>query len=451
MKTIKKTALSLAIAGVSLCAHAELKSLDDSAMSALTGQAGLTIDLETKYTIGEFMYKDAGSIFLNGISFGANENVDPGGYFDNVRVKLDIAGSGLIDPANGIADNYLETGFSGVRKVAEIQALAASAAGNTDETKFLDAQSGQITVADAVSSGLIQSNATTTGPMSIDSKKTYGDGDLLIHVSYKDAWEKLGGLDVLMSTDSTINAGAASALGDVSFDDLFGNGWTKGKDFNFSIDAVGLAASTFAAGDSIGDSFTGHTSNGVDPDGDTGTTVLISDLSINGYLGPVDIHIENNGNGFGTGTATPTIGAADSKINWNTYFNVTDLDVYIDNWDGLSGVKVDNMKINNVRGDVTDLDGNFAFGFAQSKRQIFAVRNTAGFDAAGLAAAAGGSAYANPVAMANDIGLDGVAMNTIFKGDREIGALSFGDTGVSIGELYWTDMETYTNWTISGH
>ena len=167
MKMIKRTALSLAIAGASVAAHAELKSLDDSAMSELTGQAGLTIDLETKYTIGEFMYKDAGSVFLSGISFGANENVDPGGYFDNVRVKLDIAGSGLIDPANGVADNYLETGFSGVRTVAEIQALAAAAAGNTDEAKFLVAQSGQITVTDAISAGLIQANATTTGPMSI--------------------------------------------------------------------------------------------------------------------------------------------------------------------------------------------------------------------------------------------------------------------------------------------
>ncbi|KZZ47926.1 hypothetical protein A3760_24305 [Oleiphilus sp. HI0122] len=444
---IKRTALSLAIAGASVGAHAELKSLDDSAMSELTGQAGLTIDLETKYTIGEFMYKDAGSVFLSGISFGANENVDPGGYFDNVRVKLDIAGSGLIDPANGVADNYLETGFSGVRKVAEIQALAAAAAGNTDEAKFLVAQSGQITVTDAISAGLIQANATTTGPMSIEGKKTYGDGDLLIHVSYKDAWEKLGGLDVLMSTDSTLNAGAASALGDVTFDDLFGNGWTKGKDFNFSIDAIGLADSTFAAGDSIGDNFTGHTANGIDPDGDAGTTVLISDLSINGYLGPVDIHIENKGNGFGTGTATPTIGAADSKINWNTYVNVTDLDVYLD----IAGVQITDLKINNVRGDVTDLNGNFAFGFAQSNRQIFAVRNTAGFDAAGLAAAAGGAAYANPVAMANDLGLDGVAINTTFKGDMEIGALSFGDTGTSIGELYWTDIESYTNWTISAH
>ncbi|KZZ17408.1 hypothetical protein A3751_11755 [Oleiphilus sp. HI0080] len=459
MKGLKKIALASAIAAVSAGAQAELKALDDSAMGELTGQAGLTIDLETKYTIGEFMYKDAGSVFLSGISLGANTNETPAsaaaaaGYVDNIRIKLDIAGAGAIDPANGVADNSLDTGFSRVRDLAGIQAIAAAAAGNADAAKFGQANAGSADLADLQAAGIVDNTRGVTDAnaavQTIAGKQGYGDGDLLIHVSFKDAWQKAapGGLAVLMSTDSAgPNAGSASALGDLTYAGVLASG-LKSVDFNFSIDAIGLADSTFAAGDSIGDSFTGHTANGIDPDGDAGTTVLISDLSINGYLGPVDIHIENNGNGFGSGTATPTIGAADSKINWNTYVNVTDLDVYLD----IAGVQITDLKINNVRGDVTDLDGNFSFGFAQSNRQIFAVRNTAGFDAAGLAAAAGGAAYANPVAMANDLGLDGVAINTTFKGDMEIGALSFGDTGTSIGELYWTDIESYTNWTISAH
>jgi len=32
-----------------------------------------------------------------------------------------------------------------------------------------------------------------------------------------------------------------------------------------------------------------------------------------------------------------------------------------------------------------------------------------------------------------------------------IGALSFGDTGESIGEIYITDITSTTNWTISAH
>jgi hypothetical protein len=45
MKGLKKIALASAIAAVSAGAQAELKALDDSAMGELTGQAGLTIDL----------------------------------------------------------------------------------------------------------------------------------------------------------------------------------------------------------------------------------------------------------------------------------------------------------------------------------------------------------------------------------------------------------------------
>jgi len=451
MTVLKKTALTLAITAASMGVHAELKALDDNAMGELTGQAGLTIDLETKYTIGEFMYKDAGSVFLAGISFGSNENVEVGGFFDNVRVKLDIAGNGAIDPSNGNADNYLETGFSGVKKAAEIQAIASASVSAPDEAKFLLAQSGTVTVTDAQAAGLIAGNVTTTAPMSISDKKTYGDGDLLIHVSYKDAWEKLGGIDTLL---------ANGTLGAVTFNDFMGNGMTKGKDFNFSIDAIGLASSNFEAGDSIGDSFTGHTTTGVDPDGDATTTVLISDLSINGYLGPVDIHIENKGNGFGIpgatdldGSAITGVGEADSKINWNTYVNVTDLDVYLD----IAGVQIEDMKINNVRGDVTDLNGDFAFGFAQSNREIYAVRNAAGYDAVALQGAAAGGPMGTIKNVLETLGTDGVAINTTFKGDMEIGALSFGDTKgldgnqLSIGELYWTDIESTTNWTISAH
>lgn len=448
MKVLNKTAIAVAVAVASSAAQAELKVLGDEALGSLTGQAGLTIDLETKYTIGEFMYKDAGSVFLQGISFGANENVDPGGLFDNVRVKLDIAGNGAID-GSGNADNYLDTGFSGVRKTAEIQGVAANAAGNLAEEATLNAAStGTIDVVDAQSAGLISANATTSGTMSIEDKKTYGDGDLLIHVSAKDYWEPLGGIETLL---------ANGTLGDLTADQFFGDGFVKGKDFNFSIDAIGLASSAFEAGDSIGAadvvSSVGGTFDGTDSD--ASTTVLISDLSINGYLGPVDIHIENNGNGFSVpgaidldGNPIVGVGVADSKINWNTYVNVTDLDVYLD----IAGVQITDLKINNVRGDVTDLDGNFAFGFAQSKRQIFAVRNSAGLNASGvLAAAAAGAPLGTIKNVLETMGNDGVAINTVFKGDMEIGALSFGDTGTSIGSLYWTDIESTTNWTISAH
>ena len=192
---------------------------------------------------------------------------------------------------------------------------------------------------------------------------------------------------------------------------------------------------------------------------------MISDLSIKGYLGPADIHIENKGNGFGadgsgqvtgfdaSGNATLAAGTgnADSKIHWDSYFKVTDLDVYID----IAGVQIKDLSIHNDRGDTTGLNqiavgvdgsGNpiFAntgsFGFAHSKRDIYAVKDAV-LDVGAYALTLGaGSAY-----------VDGIAINTRFKGDIDIGHLSFGNTNKSIGSIYITDKTATTNWTISAH
>jgi len=200
MKGLKKIALASAIAAVSAGAQAELKALDDSAMGELTGQAGLTIDLETKYTIGEFMYKDAGSVFLKGISLGANEN-ETGTYgaatglVDNIRVKLDIAGSGATDNV-GKVDNELDTAFSRVRDLAGVAATAANASGNAETAKFAQASAGSAELSDLQAAGVVDNTAgvtaANTATQTISGKQVYGDGDLLIHVSFKDAWSKTG-------------------------------------------------------------------------------------------------------------------------------------------------------------------------------------------------------------------------------------------------------------------
>jgi len=47
--------------------------------------------------------------------------------------------------------------------------------------------------------------------------------------------------------------------------------------------------------------------------------------------------------------------------------------------------------------------------------------------------------------------VDGIAMNARFRGDMDIGHLSFGDTGTSIGSTFYTDMDFITNRTLSSH
>lgn len=410
MKVLKKVALVSAIAALSSGAQAELVALDDLGMRQTTGQAGLTIDVESQWQIGEFAYKDAGYLLIQGIRMGGNSfgngTGTAGSYLDNLRLEVDIAGDGT----NG--DNELHYGFSQMRDHAQLFVDA----GNTD-TEFADVAAG------------IDPNR---GGLAVDDKRIYDDGDLVIHFDFTDGFQSEGGFEAFQ---------AAGRLATDSYDDaelMF----EHAVDFRFEIDAIGLASSSYDIGSAGLDT---DTRDGVDTAA-PGTTTLISNLGIQGYLGPEDLHIENDGNGFGNedlaageyvgdlnGDGLVNEGKADSRITWGTYFRITDLDVYID----IAGLQIQDMEIHNERGDLTGLDGTSAFGFAHSIREIYAVKDAV----LNLeSAAAGGPAY-----------VDGIAINTRFKGDIDINHLSFGDTGKSIGKIFLTDIESDTRWVISAH
>ncbi|MFC3149638.1 DUF6160 family protein [Litoribrevibacter euphylliae] len=72
MKGFKKLALVAAIAAPLTSVHA-LEAIDDSMLSDMTGQSGVTIDLETQVTIGQVKWTDEGSVNLNSISVGGFE------------------------------------------------------------------------------------------------------------------------------------------------------------------------------------------------------------------------------------------------------------------------------------------------------------------------------------------------------------------------------------------
>lgn len=99
MKSLKKTALVLTVASVPLAGHAELKPLNDDHMGNITGQAGVTIELETKINIGEFIYTDEGSLSIKDIFIGGANRTDMFAEFDdpNIRQLLFGESSDLID------------------------------------------------------------------------------------------------------------------------------------------------------------------------------------------------------------------------------------------------------------------------------------------------------------------------------------------------------------------
>ena len=457
MKGLKKIALASAIAAVAAGAQAELKALDDSAMSELTGQAGLTIDLETEWTIGEFAYQDAGFLVLSDLSMGGNSNEGSNSMLDNIRMEIDVAGAGGTAGAPVAGDdNFLKYGFSNVKNLAAIQHSAVLGAGGTSEFGALAqgslAATGGVANVNDGSYDLTRTDVASGNPLRVDDEVVYGDGDLKIHFTFTDAWQKGGGFAAFGAGLGQTRDGSRTNLGlaDLTLAEATDIAM-HAVDFEFGIGKIGLASSTYDIGSGI-------TGSGDD------TTILISDLSMKGYLGPADIHIENNGNGFGADGSglggAPGTGNADSKIHWDSFFKITDLEVYID----IVGVKIDEMSIHNNRGDlsslnqvalrdasgavITDASGNAvmtnttAFGFAHSKRDIYAVKDSV----LSIGSAAGLNGGSNPAHF-----VDGIAINTQFKGDIDIGHLSFGDTDTSIGKIYMTDVTSTTNWTISAH
>ncbi|MDX1633148.1 MAG: DUF6160 family protein [Marinobacter sp.] len=102
MKGLKKLALATAVAAVPFAAQADLKALDDTSMGNVTGQAGVTIELETKVDIGSFTYTDEGNFVVSGIHIGggaietdADGNVSGvSGLLDDLKIDIDVEADG---------------------------------------------------------------------------------------------------------------------------------------------------------------------------------------------------------------------------------------------------------------------------------------------------------------------------------------------------------------------
>lgn len=530
MKGLKKIALASAIAAISAGAQAELKALDDSTMGEMTGQAGINIDVKTKWQLGEFMYSDAdagargGSVVVQNITLGgststtetawnaANPGAASGGYLDNYRLYLDVAGGG---GTNG--NNSLEFGLSTTTSLSTVivyanivgaptPANAAAAAAGMADQETVAASAFFNSVAPGIENrgapiDMDRQHHITGDSLFIDRKRTYGDGDLVIKSTFTDPWQKGGGFSDYVAGTGASQFGATDDSTSVT--ELFYSEantiMSKSVDFNFSFEVLGLASSAYSAGDAASDltgsassgqqyataygvalgntihkshnGYNGRSNNGIDPD--TTTTTLISDLSINGYFGPSEFILRNRGNGFANvNTAGDyAYGDAISGIETSRYIAITDLDVFID----IAGVAIKDLSIHNTRGDLSGLnqvinpltglmENTSSYGFAHGSRDINAVKD----NVLDLGRAIG-AAFATPGAGGSLNGFltaghdltqsplrqvaytDGIKMRNQFKGDIDIPHLSFGNDGRTIGAIYLTDYQSDTYLTISAH
>lgn len=449
LKTLALSSLLLPAIG-----QAELTLVDDDTLSSVTGREGLTIDIDMGVEVGEFMYKDAGAIVMQGIRMGGMDGSDEvGTKFDgsvgivydpddptgnstgipnaggttglnNIKVHVDIAGDGSDLDSNGVY-SVAFTGFPPTPTVTYMP-----------DNYFRWAWGNLVNPAGQGITGCGEGFRTDGGGGVLstgDCLFQANDGDLFIHATANDKTAFQTGYISNVLIDGTIVASANASP------------FTIG-DFGFEMDRFALKDSNYVAGDDINDL-----------GGSAGTsqeTTIISNLKMEGFFGGYDLYVQNNGNGFGEydalGNFTETgIGDAASKIKINSFFRITHMDYDFD----IVGIRYKGISIGDTRGNTAMFDmftqedypddsiTGQSQGFAQTSTHIYAVKD----NVLRVGAAAGGSGTNR----ANFV--DGITIDSRFNGDMDIWHLSFGDTNTSIGSLHYTDMDIDTVLTLSAH
>jgi len=141
MKAFKKIALLAAISAAPF-AQAELTSIDDAMLSEMTGQAGISIELDTAVSIGSLVYTDtdglalakggsatAGAVTMTNIQFGGATVAGGTGdaRFDGILIDIDVdAGGGVIVHLGGTNTPGVMDGTASVDFGLHIDSIATS-------------------------------------------------------------------------------------------------------------------------------------------------------------------------------------------------------------------------------------------------------------------------------------------------------------------------------------
>ncbi|PTS86301.1 hypothetical protein DBR00_01720 [Pseudomonas sp. HMWF032] len=114
MKTLKQLALAAAVLAVPFMAQAELKAMDDSSLSSVTGQAGISISGNFNGSIGKISYIDDGnSLNMETVAF-SGFNIS-----DSAPVLVDVVSTDI----NGTATQQLQISLPTITGEVSIGAI----------------------------------------------------------------------------------------------------------------------------------------------------------------------------------------------------------------------------------------------------------------------------------------------------------------------------------------
>lgn len=276
MKGLKKLALVTAIAAAPFAANADMKALDDSAMGNVTGQAGVTIELETRVSIGEFTYTDEGTFAVSDIEIGG---ANASGLLGN-EVDGYAAVPGLETQSDLLNDLKIDID---VQADGDATIHVGSTTGSPIDWGM---QVGEMSLRDNVESGSATQNTTL--------------------ISDLKAWGLLGALDIRVDTK---DVGGLANTGTLNLDVAF---TVEQMDFNVDFLGVGIKGMKIvganAGGATYDDAELGALigdANGEDPVLEGTLLALASGATGKSFaVARLDVY---KGNGLGASTATEVL------------------------------------------------------------------------------------------------------------------------------------------------
>ncbi|MCG7199526.1 DUF6160 family protein [Marinobacter pelagius] len=307
MKGLKKIALATAVAAAPFAAQAELTALNDSAMGNVTGQAGVTIELETQVSIGQFKYTDEGSFNVNDIELG---------------------GAGLITGANP----FFDTDGDGTPDLAASQLL-------DDLAIDIDiAADGDAVVSVHTISGLPIDWGFTASSMTLEG--TAGESTTLI--SGLSAYGMLAKLDIRVDTEDAATTLGGTGDGSLNIDTAF---TVNNMNFDVPFLAVGIQGMSITG---AGDNFDYNGDGTVEaPETELGLDLTDpaqqKQLKIATGFANVNMDVYK-GNGLGASTATDVL-----RVDVNNVVMDMNIAGVAIGGTSIGSVALDNLHVQNTR------------------------------------------------------------------------------------------------------
>ncbi|MEQ6884915.1 DUF6160 family protein [Salicola sp. Rm-C-2C1-2] len=241
MKGLNKVALATAVAAAPFAAQAELSAMSDQAMGNTTGQAGVTIELDTQVSMDQIQYDqgaDTGSVLMNNLDIAG---VGGPGFDDGLDVTVDVD---LAKDGESLSDYNQKIAAPGVGTGNDLDLNDGDALISVGNLKGDGAVDMNVNIGDGDATGELGDASNDGNAMQLADSD--GDAQATL-ISDIDMNLFLSQLDIVARTDNKVGGDADS--GSLEIETAFA---IDNLDAQFDVASVNIQGMRMAGADSLG-------------------------------------------------------------------------------------------------------------------------------------------------------------------------------------------------------